>query len=143
MIYKYYDCIGLKTITLPNSLKTIGDWNFFGSTSLTDVYCYAENVPETEGGVFVNCNNESVTLHVLASAIDDYKSKDPWNTFNKIVALTDEELTAIKNIENEQEIIVNEATEIYDLQGHRLSQPQRGVNIIRTADGKTRKVLVK
>lgn len=141
--YTFYECSGLSSITIPSSMKTIESWNFYGSTNLVDVYCFAKDVPEAEGGVFANCNNESVTLHVPASAIDDYKSKDPWNTFNKIVALTDEELTAIKNIENEQEIISNEATEIYDLQGHRLSQPQRGVNIIRTADGKTRKVLVK
>ena len=32
---------------------------------------------------------------------------------------------------------------IYNLQGHRLSEPQRGVNIIRHTDGTIRKVLVK
>lgn len=34
-------------------------------------------------------------------------------------------------------------TDVYDLQGRKFTQPQRGVNIIRSADGTTRKVLVK
>ena len=33
--------------------------------------------------------------------------------------------------------------DVYDLQGRQFAQPQRGVNIIRTFDGKKRKVLVK
>jgi len=33
------------------------------------------------------------------------------------------------------------SSSIYDLAGRRLSQPQRGINIIRTSEGKTRKVL--
>ena len=31
----------------------------------------------------------------------------------------------------------------YDVQGRRLSAPQRGINIIRMSDGMTRKVLIK
>ena len=145
--YSFYDCIGLKIITLPNSLKSISDWNFYGSTSLTDVYCFAKDVPETESGVFANCNNESVTLHVPASAIDDYKSKAPWNTFKEIVALTDEELTAIKDIDNGQVIMGNEANEIYDLQGHRLSNERLKMNNEKLPKGvyivNGKKVLVK
>jgi hypothetical protein len=34
-------------------------------------------------------------------------------------------------------------TDVYDLQGRKFTQPQRGVNIIRSADGTTRKVLAK
>ncbi len=34
-------------------------------------------------------------------------------------------------------------TDVYDLQGRKFTQPQRGVNIIRSADGTTRKVLMK
>jgi hypothetical protein len=39
--------------------------------------------------------------------------------------------------------IVNQTICIYDIQGRRLSAPQRGVNIIRMNDGSSRKVLVK
>lgn len=45
---------------------------------------------------------------------------------------------------NELTVTPQEAgTAFYNLMGTRLSRPQRGLNIIRTADGKTRKVLVK
>lgn len=36
-----------------------------------------------------------------------------------------------------------EGSAVYDLSGRRLTAPQQGVNIIRTADGKTRKVFIK
>jgi len=45
----------------------------------------------------------------------------------------------IENIEYE----MASGSQFYNLSGQFLTQPQRGVNIIRSADGKTRKVLVK
>ena len=39
--------------------------------------------------------------------------------------------------------LINQTTCFYDLQGRKLSAPQRGINIIRMSDGTTRKVLVK
>ena len=37
----------------------------------------------------------------------------------------------------------SKAAETFDLQGRRIDKPQKGVNIIRNADGKTKKVLIK
>ena len=54
--------------------------------------------------------------------------------------VTGYETTGIRNINNN-------ATEadvpaIYNLQGHRLQTMQKGLNIIRTKDGKTKKVML-
>ena len=55
-------------------------------------------------------------------------------------AVTNVDPNGIRNL------IMNDSNEIdviYDLQGKRLSKVKKGVNIIRTKDGKTKKVVVK
>ena len=53
---------------------------------LTDVYCYAENVPETSSSTFEYSYIENATLHVPAAAIEQYKASYPWSQFGTIVA---------------------------------------------------------
>ena len=66
------------------------------------------------------------------SAIEEFKKHSPWNTFKEIVALTDEEITAIKDIENEEGEKGHELGVIYDLNGRRLSNEKlpKGVYIV-------------
>ena len=47
----------------------------------------AETVPETETLAFDDSNVKSATLYVPASAIDAYKTTDPWSTFGTIKTL--------------------------------------------------------
>ena len=56
-----------------------------------DVYCYAEEVPETQNEVFRSANIENVTLHVPAASISAYQAVEPWKNFKEIVAVTDQE----------------------------------------------------
>ncbi len=134
-------CTKLKYIILPNSIINISSTAFAGCTNLTDVYCYAENVPKTSKNAFEDCNNENVILHVPEASINLYSEKYPWNTFKQIVALTssDPQQTGIKKMT--ESLIDNNI--IYDLNGVRLSEPNKGLNIIRTKDGKTKKVILK
>ena len=78
-----------------------------------------------------------MTLHVPDSAIDYYRSTDPWNKFGNIVALTDDE-TGINKV-----LINNEVTDTYLLNGQRTARKKQGISIIRQKDGTTKKVLVK
>ena len=50
-----------------------------------------------------------------------------------------------KTLQNNIKEIVNEDMEniIFTVEGKRISQPQKGINIIRTKDGKTKKVIIK
>ena len=64
----------------------------------------------------------------------------PWSDFGNIVPLTDDEIDAVEGV---QAAGVAAETDRYDLQGHRTTMPQRGINIIRMSDGTVRKVLVK
>ena len=144
--YAFANCSGLTSVTIPNSVTSIGDFAFYKCTSLTsitigseikyinsyafascpeltDVTCYAENVPTTYSNAFYDTHIENATLHVPASAVNAYKAADPWKNFKNIIEANP---TGIKAIENTQ----TKNTTIYDMNGVRLSEPKKGINII-------------
>ena len=81
----------MASVTIPESVTYISSDAFGSCSELTDVYCYAENVPTTQSSAFQNSYIEDVTLHVPAASVNDYKSTAPWSGFGTIVALDDEE----------------------------------------------------
>lgn len=134
----------LTTVTLPSNLTCVEDSAFRGCSSLKDMYCYAAQVPQTGKEIFYSSNYANATLHVPATAIEAYKSAEQWKNFGNIVALTDEDPKPATT-----GIAVPAATQIpivvgrYTIDGKRISEPQRGLNILKMSDGTTRKVLVK
>ena len=137
----FFDCDKLKTIILPKTITTIGN-RAFQNWTLKDLYCYAEQLPEIGNDVFFAYSGANATLHVPANAVEAYKSADLWKNFGSIVALTDDDPkpTAISTMEYAP-TTYNKV--IYDLQGHQLAQPKKGLNIIRMSDGTTKKVVIK
>ena len=85
-------CSGLKSVTIPNSVTSIGSDAFRNCENLADVYCLAINVPTTYSGAFYESYPEYMTLHVPATAINDYKATAPWSSIGTIVALVGEEI---------------------------------------------------
>ena len=81
--YEYRESI--QTITLPEGVTSIGDYAFSGCSSLQNMYCYAKTVPETGETVFKESNIDNATLHVPASALNDYMTTAPWNEFAKTI----------------------------------------------------------
>ena len=124
-------------LILGEGIRRINDEAFSGCTNILDVFCYANTVPITGSNAFRSVTGGAI-LHVPSSAMGSYRSQSPWREFYNIVALTDKE-TGIAAIDNGQQ----EVYEVYDMNGRKYTQMQRGVNIIRSADGTTRKVLVK
>ena len=50
--YVFYVCSGLTSVTIPNSVTSIGKGAFYRCDNLEVIYCYAEEAPELESGVF-------------------------------------------------------------------------------------------
>ena len=133
--YAFYYCSKLTSITIGNSVKSIGGWAFDG-VDLTTVVSLIENPfvivgkSSSSNAFSVNTFNNA-TLYVPKDTREKYKATDGWKDFVKIVEGTP---TGIKVIENTQ----NKNATVYDLNGVRLSEPKKGINIL---NGK--KVVVK
>ena len=85
--WAFYGCSSLTSVTIPNSVTSIGESAFYGCRNIENVYCYAEEVPSTDFDAFDDSNIENATLHVPASAIEAYKTTEPWNYFGTIKAI--------------------------------------------------------
>jgi hypothetical protein len=89
-------CRGLTSVTIPNSVTSISSNAFWYCKSLTDVYCMAENVPNTSLSTFYFSPIDQATLHVLEQSLDAYKAASPWSFFKNIVG----DATGITRIRN-------------------------------------------
>ena len=136
--YAFNGCSKLTSVTIPNSVTSIGTYALSFYDDFTDLYCYAEQVPSTKKYAFSNSICEYATLHVPANSIEAYKNAEQWRNFGNIVALTDP--SGIESTTATQQPTV---VECYTIDGKRINQPQRGLNIIKMNDGTTRKVVVK
>ena len=80
-------CYDLATVIIPNSVTSICDSAFLSCTRLKDMYCHAEQVPETGTNIFDNSNQANATLHVLSASVDAYGNAEQWKDFKEIVTL--------------------------------------------------------
>ena len=83
----------LTSVTISSNLTCVDDSAFHKCTSLTDVYCYAEQVPKTGKDVFLSSNYTNAILHVPAASVEAYKNAEQWKDFGTIIALTDDDTT--------------------------------------------------
>ena len=72
---------------IPNSVISIADGAFDLCKNIENVYCYAEEVPSTISNAFYDSNIKNATLYVPASAIEAYKTTEPWSYFGTIKAI--------------------------------------------------------
>ena len=86
-------CSNLPSITIPQSITTIGMGAFEGCTKLSDVYCHATEVPNTESNTFDNSSIMSATLHIPNKSIHLYKRSSPWSNFSNFAGLYGNEYT--------------------------------------------------
>ena len=147
----FQDCSRLKYVTIGNGTKNISYRAFEGCTKLTNAYCLVDHISDGSSdseGIFAAPNAffgiylENATLHVPASSIDAYKNTAPWCDFGNIVALTDEELDPSSIVLTNSDSSPNPIY-YFNLDGKRISKPQRGLNIIKMSDGTTKKIIIK
>lgn len=74
-------CYELREISLPINLSYIGRRCFEDTPNLEKVYCYAENVPVSDGQIITN---GGCTLYVPESTWADYLRSSVWQGFSSI-----------------------------------------------------------
>lgn len=126
----------LTSFTIPSSVTSIGIGAFY-DCKLSEVYCYAEKVPETHSTAFLGSNIAYATLYVPAGSVEAYKSTAPWNEFKQILPI------GSTGINNNVADYKEKAADIYTLDSKKVPSLREGVNIVRMSDGTTRKVIGK
>ena len=137
-------CTSLTSVIIGSGVTSIHDEAFMKCQSIKDLYCYAEQVPETNNPlIFAESNIRNATLHVPAGSLEAYRNAEQWKDFGSIVALTDEDPKPTTDINTPPGIQMPAIVERYSIDGKRISSPQSGLNIIRMSNGTTKKVFVK
>ena len=149
--FAFSDCSGLTSITIPNSVTSIGVQVFsdcsgltsvtigsgvtsiersaFDGVDLSTVISLIENPSAINGKTSLlrtfslNTFNYAI-LYVPKGTIDKYKATGGWSEFYNIVEGTPTGITIITSDKETTNV------PIYDLNGRRLTEPQKGINII-------------
>ena len=83
----FRDCSKLASVKIGKSVTSIEQLAFSYCSSLKEVYCYAENVPETSSNAFKNSSISSAKLYVPKTSLEAYRSTAPWSEFGSIEEL--------------------------------------------------------
>ena len=127
--YAFESCDNLTAVSIPHSVTSIGAYAFV-SSHLATVKLNNETPLKGVGYYAFNC--ERIALYVPIGSKTAYESDSYFSSFKEIIET--DNFTGIHQITNSRPT----ATESYNLNGVRLSEPHKGINIV---NGK--KVVVK
>ena len=96
--YAFDWCSSLTSITIPNSVTSIGNSAFYNCSSLADVICKSIEVPMLELDVFVGMPISEATLYVPVQSLENYKAAAQWKEFGSLVPLDETPTNAVDNI---------------------------------------------
>ena len=112
MIYKYRYCTGLTSITIPNSVTSLGDYCFEDCSGLTNIKMKTSTPPTTGSGAFSGCSSLT-TVYVPKGAKEAY-NVEPWNRY-EIVEMENTSIAAAPTVDSQKA-----SAPVYDLNGRRV-----------------------
>jgi hypothetical protein len=92
----FSNCKNLGIVIIGSGVRKIENMAFSSCPEITDVYCYAERVPEATYWAFQDSYIDYATLHVPANSLEAYKAQSPWNTFKDIVPLDGQSIETLE-----------------------------------------------
>ena len=150
--YCFYQCPWLESITIPSSVTSLGEYCLGLCQSLKRMECH---ISSPEGGSYFAPGDiidnlyyeypwtaqtpiQQATLLVPYNSLNLYGKISPWIWFGTIT-----DIEGISGINAPTISGDNEVADTYGIDGSRKSATTTGLNIIRTQDGKAKKVFVK
>lgn len=116
----------ISEVQLPSSITEIDTYSFGYCKNLTSVTIHSKTPPTcNEAAFYQSSASTGATLYVPSGSKAAYQAAEGWKDFANIVEMEED---GIESVNNGQRTMDNAI--IYNLSGQRLSQPQRGVNII-------------
>ena len=83
MKYKYFLCSSLTSMTIPSSVKTIGELAFGECSSLTSVIVEATTPPIINGSLFIDAPLS--VIYVPQESVQAYKNTNGWSSYSSII----------------------------------------------------------
>lgn len=84
----FWGCSSLKSVTIGSGIESIGV-RAFRNCHITEMYCHAIEVPQTDSSTFQQTEIEKATLYVPQVSLESYKNVAPWSNFKEILAIED------------------------------------------------------
>lgn len=137
----FYGCEKLAEVVVPAGVYDVAAYAFMGCNSLKQMTVYAEEPPTCHMTSFVGVPTSSCKLLVPYGTKPDYEVANEWKNFKPIEEM---EPNGIDNLtdDNTQSSATTGIEGYYSLDGQRLSSQTKGINIVKTTDGKTRKTVI-
>lgn len=129
----FYGCQNLKSVRIGVGMENIGKWAFYNSLNIRDVVVDCQVPPTCYSDLtFYNDVYAKGSLYVPEGTADAYSTATTWKKFNQVVGVD-----GVMVDDNAVEV------ERYDLNGCRLTEPAKGINIIKMSNGKVKKEYVR
>ena len=149
--FAFEECTSLNTIILPATVEVLENGLSFRWGNVQKIVCYATVPPVSDsasGEPWYSCY-KTARVYVPEESIPAYIQSPVWKKFyeeNDFLTIEDylaeqgdDETTAINSAASQQAA----SATLYDLSGHQLTAPTKGINLVRMSNGEVKKVVVK
>ena len=120
----FYECSDLTSIVLPSTIERIDGFAFCKCTGLTSFTCLATTPPELHRGdqhwaleydQFFGDFCSQATLYVPESAVETYRTTEPWSEFSSIVGISTGDTSLKGDVDSDGRLSINDVTCLVDL----------------------------
>ena len=127
----FSNCLALTSVTIPASVTILENDCFMNCPSLTKVICEIPT-PINKSSLFRATPIEEAKLYVPEASLASYKTTSPWSDLGAILPISGAGI---------ESITVGKPTieAIYNLEGKRMNNMSRGLNILRMRTAPQRK----
>lgn len=130
----FYNKKTIKTLTIGSEVTIIWNYAFYGCIALENIFALREQPISLDSNTFSMGIYSTCKLNVLPNSISSYSSANIWRNFQNIIEIS----TSIESVQNKP---INNGM-ICDLNGV-LGNKSPGIKIIKTKDGRVRKLYIK